>query len=458
MRYKPHQYQAIAEQYALDHPRCGLFLDMGLGKTVVTLTVIDQLIYDYFEIARGRILVIAPLRVAEDTWSRESDKWDHLRHLRISKVLGSAKRRLEALSTPADIYIINRDNVVWLIRQCGTHWPFDMVVVDELSSFKNPKSQRFKALKKLSPLFKRFIGLTGTPAPRNLMDLWPELYLIDRGARLGKTMRAYQQQYFIPGRRNGYVVYDYIPIAGAEQQIYNRISDVCMSMTAADWLQLPDRIDLTREIQLSPTVMAAYRRFEREKFLEFQDSDNPLLAANAGVLAGKLTQFSNGAVYLEDHSWQSIHDAKLDELEQLIEEANGQPVMVFYSFKHDLQRLMDRFAAYEPRSISSAADIADWNAGRIQLLLAHPASMGHGLNLQDGGHIVIWFGLTWDLEIYQQANARLHRQGQQQSVRIYHIICKGTVDEDIMRRLQSKNANQQALIDAVKARVERLEE
>ncbi|WP_302950903.1 DEAD/DEAH box helicase [Holdemania filiformis] len=458
MKYKPHQYQAIAERYALDHPRCGLFLDMGLGKTVVTLTVIDQLIYDYFEIAKGRILVIAPLRVAEDTWSRESDKWDHLRHLRISKVLGSAKRRLEALSTPADIYIINRDNVVWLIRQCGTHWPFDMVVVDELSSFKNPKSQRFKALKKLSPLFKRFIGLTGTPAPRNLMDLWPELYLIDRGARLGKTMRAYQQQYFIPGRRNGYVVYDYIPIAGAEQQIYNRISDVCMSMTAADWLQLPDRIDLTREIQLSPTVMAAYRRFEREKFLEFQDSDNPLLAANAGVLAGKLTQFSNGAVYLEDHSWQSIHDAKLDELEQLIEEANGQPVMVFYSFKHDLQRLMDRFAAYEPRSISSAADIADWNAGRIQLLLAHPASMGHGLNLQDGGHIVIWFGLTWDLEIYQQANARLHRQGQQQSVRIYHIICKGTVDEDIMRRLQSKNANQQALIDAVKARVERLEE
>lgn len=457
MKYKPHQYQAIAERYALDHPRCGLFLDMGLGKTVVTLTVIDQLIYDYFEIAKGRILVIAPLRVAEDTWSRESDKWDHLRHLRISKVLGSAKRRLEALSTPADIYIINRDNVVWLIRQCGTHWPFDMVVVDELSSFKNPKSQRFKALKKLSPLFSRFIGLTGTPAPRNLMDLWPELYLIDRGARLGKTMRAYQQQYFIPGRRNGYVVYDYIPIAGAEQQIYNRISDVCMSMTAADWLQLPDRIDLIREILLPPTVMAAYRRFEREKFLELQDSDNPLLAANAGVLAGKLTQFSNGAVYLEDHSWQSIHDAKLDELEQLIEEANGQPVMVFYSFRHDYSRLMDRFAAYEPRSIDSAEDIADWNAGRIQLLLAHPASMGHGLNLQDGGHIVVWFGLTWDLEIYQQANARLHRQGQQQSVRIYHIICKGTVDEDIMRRLQSKDANQQALIDAVKARVERLE-
>lgn len=457
MKYKPHQYQAIAERYALDHPRCGLFLDMGLGKTVVTLTVIDQLIYDYFDIARGRILVIAPLRVAEDTWSRESNKWDHLQHLRISKVLGSAKRRLEALSTPADIYIINRDNVVWLIRQCGAHWPFDMVVVDELSSFKNPKSQRFKALKKLSPLFKRFIGLTGTPAPRNLMDLWPELYLIDRGARLGKTMRAYQQQYFIPGRRNGYVVYDYIPIAGAEQQIYNRISDVCMSMTAADWLQLPDRIDLIREILLPPTVMAAYRRFEREKFLELQDSDNPLLAANAGVLAGKLTQFSNGAVYLEDHSWQSIHDAKLDELEQLIEEANGQPVMVFYSFRHDYSRLMDRFAAYEPRSIDSAEDIADWNAGRIQLLLAHPASMGHGLNLQDGGHIVIWFGLTWDLEIYQQANARLHRQGQGQTVRIYHIICKGTVDEDIMRRLQSKDANQQALIDAVKARVERLE-
>ena len=458
MRYKPHQYQAIAEQYALDHPRCGLFLDMGLGKTVVTLTVIDQLIYDYFEIARGRILVIAPLRVAEDTWSRESSKWDHLQRLRISKVLGSAKRRLAALSTPADIYIINRDNVVWLTQQCGAHWPFDMVVVDELSSFKNPKSQRFKALKKLSPLFKRFIGLTGTPAPRNLMDLWPELYLIDRGARLGKTMRAYQQQYFMPGRRNGYVVYDYIPIAGAEQQIYNRISDVCMSMTAADWLQLPDRIDLTREIQLPTSVMVAYRRFEREKYLEFMDGDNPLLAANAGVLAGKLTQFSNGAVYLEDHSWQPIHDCKLDELEQLIEEANGQPVMVFYNFKHDYSRLMDRFAAYEPRSIKDAGDIADWNAGKIQLLLAHPASMGHGLNLQDGGHIVIWFGLTWDLEIYQQANARLHRQGQQQSVRIYHIICKGTVDEDILRRLQSKDANQQALIDAVKARVERLED
>lgn len=290
------------------------------------------------------------------------------------------------------------------------------------------------------------------------MDLWPELYLIDRGERLGKTMRAYQQRYFIPGRRNGYVVYDYIPIDGAEQQIYDKISDVCMSMTAADWLQLPDRIDLTREIQLQPAVMAAYRRFEREKFLEFQDSDNPLLAANAGVLAGKLTQFSSGAVYLEDHSWQPIHDAKLDELEQLIEEANGQPVMVFYNFKHDFQRLMDRFAAYEPRSIKDADDIADWNAGKIQLLLAHPASMGHGLNLQDGGHIVVWFGLTWDLEIYQQANARLHRQGQRQSVRIYHIVCKGTVDEDILRRLQTKDANQQALIDAVKARVERLED
>lgn len=458
MRYKPHQYQAIAEQYALDHPRCGLFLDMGLGKTVVTLTVIDKLIYDYFEVAKGRVLVIAPLRVAEDTWSRESSKWDHLQHLRISKVLGSAKRRLQALDTPADLYIINRDNVVWLIQQCGNHWPFDMVVVDELSSFKNPKSQRLKALKKLSPLFKRFVGLTGTPAPRNLMDLWPELYLIDRGERLGKTMRAYQQRYFVPGRRNGYVVYDYIPINGAEQQIYDRISDVCMSMTAADWLKLPDRIDLTREIQLPPTVMTAYRRFEREKYLELMDGDNPLLAANAGVLAGKLTQFSNGAVYLEDHSWQPIHDCKLDELEQLIEEANGQPVMVFYNFKHDYSRLMDRFAAYEPRSIKDADDIADWNAGKIQLLLAHPASMGHGLNLQDGGHIVIWFGLTWDLEIYQQANARLHRQGQQQSVRIYHIVCKGTVDEDILRRLQTKDANQQALIDAVKARVERLEE
>ncbi|MCH1940012.1 DEAD/DEAH box helicase [Holdemania massiliensis] len=458
MRYKPHQYQAIAEQYALDHPRCGLFLDMGLGKTVITLTVIDKLIYDYFEVTKGRVLVIAPLRVAEDTWSRESSKWDHLQHLRISKVLGSAKRRLEALSTPADLYIINRDNVVWLIQIFGNQWPFDMVVVDELSSFKNPKSQRFKALKKLSPLFKRFVGLTGTPAPRNLMDLWSELYLIDRGERLGKTMRAYQQRYFVPGRRNGYVVYDYIPIDGAERQIYDRISDVCMSMTAADWLQLPDRIDLTREIQLPTSVMAAYRRFEREKYLELMDGDNPLLAANAGVLAGKLTQFSNGAVYLEDHSWQPIHDCKLDELEQLIEEANGQSVMVFYNFKHDFQRLIDRFAAYEPRMIKNADDIADWNAGKIQLLLAHPASMGHGLNLQDGGHIVIWFGLTWDLEIYQQANARLHRQGQQQSVRIYHIICKGTVDEDILRRLQTKDANQQALIDAVKARVERLEE
>lgn len=458
MKYNPHPYQELSAKFALEHTHCGLFLDMGLGKTVTTLTVLDELIYDRFEVARGSVLVIAPLRVAEDTWSREVDKWDHLNHLRVSKVLGSAKRRIQALQTPADLYIVNRENVVWLAEHYGQHWPFSTIVIDELSSFKNPVGKRFKALKRLTPLFERFIGLTGTPAPRNLLDLWSELYFIDRGERLGRTLGHYRNQYFTPGRRNGFVVYDWELLPGAEQLIYDKISDVCMSLTAADWLNMPERISVVHEVHLSDAVKSQYRRFEREHYLALTDPDNPLLAANAGVLCGKLTQFSNGAVYREDKTWEEIHEAKLEMLEQLIEEANGQSVMVFYSFQHDLVRIKDRLATYDPQTLDSADDVARWNTGEIQVLLAHPASMGHGLNLQDGGHIVVWFGIPWDLELYQQANARLDRQGQTQSVLIHHLVCKGTVDEDIMQRLERKDMGQQALIEAVKARVNQEEE
>jgi hypothetical protein len=446
MEYRPHEYQSYATERIVEQSAVGLFLGMGLGKTVITLTAIDELRYDYFDIER--VLVIAPLRVAEDTWARETAKWDHLKHLRISKVLGTEKQRLNALAAKADIYIINRENVVWLVKQ---KWMFDMVVIDELSSFKSPSAQRFRALRKVRPQVSRIVGLTGTPAPNGLMDLWSEVYLLDMGQRLGRTLGGYREQYFRPGRtdRTRRIVYNWIPLAGAEQAIYAKLSDLCVSMTAEDWLELPERVNRTVPVTLPD--MAEYKKLERDLFLEL-DGD-AITAGTAAAVMGKLHQYAQGCVYATDGSVKEIHRAKLETLDDLIEAANRKPVLVYYWYKHDLARLL---AAYpEARQLKTERDIEDWNAGNIPLLLAHPGSAGHGLNLQAGGNIIVWYSLTWSLELYQQANARLDRQGQTEQVIVHHIVAEDTVDEDILAAIGMKEAGQSALIAAVKARLER---
>lgn len=450
MQYKPWAYQERATQFVEEHTACGLFLEMGLGKTVATLTAINDLMYDQFSISR--VLVIAPLRVAYDTWARECQKWDHLRHLTISKVLGSQAERIAALESEADLYVINRENVAWLVEhlQEGKRpWPFDMIVIDELSSFKSPRSQRFKALRKVRPMAQRIVGLTGTPAPNGLIDLWSQLYLLDGGQRLEKTLGQYRERYFSPGRRTQNVVYDWTLREGSEAAIRGKISDICISMSAADWLCLPPRIDVERRIQIP--CMEKYRQLEREKVLELASGD--IVAPNAAALANKLLQLANGAAYDQDHFEAWLHDEKLFALEDIVEEAQGQPVLCFYSYRHDLKRIRNYMGGQE---LKDEADIAAWNRGEIPLLLCHPASAGHGLNLQDGGHIVVWFGLPWSLELYQQANARLHRQGQTQPVRIYHIIAEGTMDENVMQVLAGKAARQDDLLAALKARIEKV--
>jgi len=390
--------------------------------------------------------------VAEDTWAREAAKWDHLRYLRIAKILGPEKQRLAALNIDADIYVINRENVVWLVEHCGKRWPFDMVIIDELSSFKSNKAQRFRALRKVRPLIKRIVGLTGTPAPNGLIDLWPQVYLLDRGERLGKTIRGYRERYFVPGRRNRTTVFNWIPKPEAEKAIYDKLSDICVSMSANDWLELPERIDNFIPVQLSPEAREQYRRLERDLLLPLAGSD--VVANTAAALSIKLLQMANGAVYDENGLAKEIHNAKLEALEDILEAANGQPVLVYYSFRHDLERLQRYLKKHKPRQLKYQADIEDWNRGEIPVLLAHPASAGHGLNLQAGGHIIVWFGLTWSLELYQQANARLDRQGQQQGVIVHHLVAEGTVDEDVKRALEGKALGQEALLSAVKARIE----
>lgn len=451
--FKPYPYQQYAIDRCIHNPILGLFLDMGMGKTVITLTALDQLLYDYYDVSK--VLVIAPLRVVEDTWTKEAAKWDHTKHLKVSRVLGSEKERLIALRTHADIYAINRENVVWLVEQYGRDWPFDMVVIDELSSFKSNQAKRFKALKKVRPLIKRIIGLTGTPSPNNLLDLWPQLYLLDRGKRLGKTITGYRDQYFTPGAGNGMVVYNYELKPGAEEAIHTAISDICVSMTAKDYLELPPRLDNIVRIKLSQAEMKLYKKLEKEKILEFQDS--VVTAGSAAVLSNKLLQLANGAIYDEDHNVETIHAAKLKALEDIIEAAQGKPVLVFYSYKHDLARIQHTLRAYKPVKLETSEDIDNWSLGKIQVLLAHPASAGHGLNLQAGGNIIVWFGHTWSLELYQQANARLHRQGQTETVVIHHLVTEGTMDESVMSALENKAVGQEALIEAVKARLEEYE-
>lgn len=448
MKFVPYPYQEAAIRWVLDHPASGLFLGMGMGKTVVTLTAINELLFDRLEAAR--VLVIAPLRVARDTWAREAAKWDHLQRLRVSVVLGDARERLAALERPADVYVINRENVPWL---CETlfDWPFDMVVIDELSSFKSVQAKRFKALRKVRGYIRRIVGLTGTPAPNGLIDLWPQIYLLDRGERLGKTVGAYRARYFTPDRANGHIVYSYRLLPGADEAIQARIADVCMSLRKEDYLSLPGQLYETVEITPPPALLKQYRQFERDRIMEAMDGDGEIVALNAAALTGKLLQFANGAIYDDNGNSHLIHNLKLDALEDLIEAANGEPVLVFYAFKHDRDRIMRRVSC---RELVTSEDIDAWNRKEIPVAIAHPASVGHGLNLQEGGHIIIWFGLTWSLELYQQANERLNRPGQTHVCRIYHLVLKGTHDERVLAALERKDTSQRALIDALRGTLE----
>ena len=445
MQYKAHDYQEYAKQKIIEQKACGLFLEPGLGKTVITLSAIWDLMFDYFDISK--VLVIAPLRVAENTWTEELEKWDHLTYLRISKVLGTEAQRLEALTAPADIYVINRENVAWL-AELG-EWDFDMLVIDELSSFKNASSKRFKALRRKRPGIDRVVGLTGTPSTNGLMDLWSEIYLLDQGKRLGKTLSTYRADFFVPDRMNGWIVYSYRPRPHAEKWIYSRLSDLCVSMKSQDFLQMPERLERDITVKLPPAARETYKELEREMVakLECKTVD----AVNAAVLTNKLLQMASGAVYDENKEVAELHSSKLDALEDLIEAANGKPVLIYFGYRHDKERIQKRFK--EAQEIKTSEDFQSWNRGEIPVAIAHPASMGHGLNLQHGGSTVVWFSLPWSLELYQQANARLWRQGQKDTVVIFRLIAEGTIDRDVVRALAKKDLTQENLMQAVKARV-----
>jgi SNF2 family DNA or RNA helicase len=447
MKYAAHDYQQFATARILEQDAVGLFMDMGLGKTICSLTAIDALLHDTFD--ADRILIVAPLRVAESTWPDEVEKWDHLSGLKIIPILGSEKQRIRALATPGRIYTINRENVVWLVQHLGAGWNFDTVFIDELSSFKSSKAQRFRALKKIRPLIRRIVGLTGTPAPNSYLDLWPQIYLLDQGARLGKTLTGYRERYFEPDKRNGHIVFSWRLKPGAREAIETAIGDLCISLTAADYLKMPDRIDNTVKVKLPAAAKSAYDRFERDLLLEIDPTE--ILAANAAVLTGKLLQLANGAVYDEAGIPRWVHDEKLVALGEILEANEGKPVLVFYAYKHDLARIRQKYGG---QTLDRPEDVAAWNAGKLPLLLCHPASAGHGLNLQAGGNIIVWFGLPWSLELYQQANARLYRQGQTQAVVIHHLVAAGTMDEQVLQVLQKKGSGQAGLIEALKARIE----
>lgn len=449
-----HDYQNFCVSFIEDHPEALLILEMGLGKTVITLTAITDLMYDSFEV--NKVLVIAPLRVATSVWPKEKDLWEHTSFLRMSVMTGSEKNRVRALNENADIYVVNRENVKWLVEYLEKNrmpWPFDFVVIDELSSFKNHKAQRFKALKKVRPFIRRMAGLTGTPTPKGLMDLWAEVGIIDRGRRLGRFIGRYREAFFRPGAMNPYtgIVYDYVPLPGAEERIYERISDITISMKSLDYLDMPEKVSVRHEVEMAAAEWALYN--EMKKDLVLSVGGETIDAANAAVLSGKLQQMANGGLYTGGGGYAVIHDRKLDMLEDLLEEANGQNVLVAYWFRHDRERIMQRLSSlgYRPRDLKTDADIEEWNSGGIPVALISPASAGHGLNIQKGGHILIWYSLCWSLEMYEQTCARLWRQGQDSVVTIHHIVCKGTVDEDVLAALESKSTTQQNLIAAVKA-------
>lgn len=454
MRYIPHEYQRYCEDRIVNEPNIALFLEMGLGKTIITLSAIQQLKYDRFQVRRA--LVIAPKKVAEATWTNEAAKWSHLRQLRLSTVLGTEKERLAALARPADIYIINRDNVIWLVNHYRNAWPFDMVVIDELSSFKNPSAKRFRALRAMLPHIRRVVGLTGTPAPNGIADLWSQIYLLDRGQRLGRTLTWYRQQYFT---HNAYT-HEYKPLPGAEQAVQDQIRDISISLSAADYLQMPELITNDIPVQLDPPAAKQYRNLERQMLLELPEG--VISAGSAAVLTGKLLQMCSGAVYLDEADGQSAyqHDCKLDALMELVEGLDGAPALLFYGYKHEIPRLMAGLRKLKPglrvRMYEGSADADAWNAGQVDILLAHPASCAYGLNLQQGGHHVIWYTLTWSLELYLQANARLHRQGQQRPVIVHRLLVQGGMDEAVAVALSGKEDVQTALMTALKAKIDKV--
>ena len=458
MHYQPHAYQAYASRFIEEHNESILLMQMGLGKTIASLQAASDLMYDSFDIQRT--LVVAPLRVARDTWPAEIRKFDEVSYMQYSVVLGTPKERVAALQKPAGIYIISRDLVKWLVdyyEMIRQPWPFDMVIVDELSSFKNHKSQRYKALRKVRPFVKRIVGLTGTPTSNGLMDLWAQVSLIDQGKRLGRFIGRYREAFFRPGSMNPHtgIVYEYVPIAGAEEMIYKRIEDITISMKAADYLDMPSCVEVNHEVEMTDKEWNQYEAMKKDLVIDTPEG-KVIDAANAAVLSGKLLQMASGAIYDEDGNVIKIHDHKLDMLEDLIEQANGQSVLVAYWFRHDHERIVERLlkVGYTPRDLKTSEDIADWNDGKIQVGLISPQSAGHGLNLQQGGHILIWFSQVWSLELNQQTNGRLWRQGQKEVVTIHHIVCKNTVDEDVIDALESKNTTQQNLIAAVKARIQ----
>ena len=443
--FQPYPHQVAGINWIINHPACALFWGMGTGKTVTTLTAIDQLLHDHLE--DGPVLVIAPKRVAEYTWGRECGKWEHLRHLRVTRIMGTAKQRKDALTVPADLYVINRENVVWLIEQVGKHWPFRIVVIDELSSFKSAQAKRWKSLRRVRGRIQRIIGLTGTPRPNGLDDLWAEIYLLDQGERLEKTLTRFRQRYLVPEKYNGPVVYQYRPADGAEEEVYSKLSDICMSIRKEDVLSLPGQIYEDVELTAPAAIMKKYKQFERDRVLECLDADGQIVAGSAAALTNKLLQFANGAIYDTDGTVHELHTIKLDALDELIESAGGDPVLVLYAYQHDADRIRARIPC---RALDTPADIDAWNRGEIPVALAHPGSIGHGLNLQDGGHIIIWYGLTWSLELYQQANERLNRPGQKNVCRIYHLILAGTHDSRVLDALKRKNAGQAAALEALR--------
>lgn len=446
MRYVAHNYQNYAKDFILAHKVSALFLDCGLGKTITTLTAINELMYDSFEISK--VLIIAPLRVAQSTWKDEIEKWDHLNLLRYSIAVGDEKERLKALKQNSDIYIINRENVDWLVTKSGIDFNFNMLIIDELSSFKSHTSKRFKSLLKIRPYFERVVGLTGTPSSNGLMDLWAEFRILDLGERLGRYITHYRNEYFLPDKRNGAVIFSYKPQPNAEERIYRRLADMTISMKSTEYLKMPELILNELEINLDEEEQMKYKKFKKEMIMTIQEKE--IDAINAASLSNKLIQLANGSIYDEDKKFYEVHNKKLDKLEEIIESANGKPVLVAYWFKADKERIEKRFKV---REIKTADDIKQWNKGMIDLALIHPASAGHGLNLQSGGSTLVWFSLTWSLELYQQTNARLYRQGQKDTVVIHHLIIKNTIDEDIMKSLKRKDKTQESLMKAVKARI-----
>jgi len=449
MKYEPYDYQKYAEKFILENLGAGLLLDMGMGKTVTTLSAIEKLVRDSFEISK--VLIIAPLKTAEETWPVELAEWEHLSGLEYSLVLGSEKARVAALNKRVDLYITNRDNIVWLVNYYKKNWPFEMVVFDELSSFKSSKSLRFRAMKKVRPFIKRVVGLTGTPTPNGLLDLWSQVYLLDQGEALGKTLTGYRDKYFIPDKRNATTIFSWKLKPFAEEEIYEKLKTCCISMNSTDYLNLPERLYIKHEVTLPEKVKKQYKHLEREMLLPFANGD--IDAGSAGILVNKLMQLCGGAVYDENHNVKEFHDKKLEKLEQLIEEANGQSVLIFYAYQHERDRILKRFP--QTVEVKENGAISKWNAGEIPILLAHPASAGHGLNLQKGGHIVIWYNWTHNLEWYQQANKRLHRPGQKEIVLVHHIGIKDGLDLQILDSVLTGKANaQEYLLKALRAKIQ----